>query len=53
MIILITYIDEKTKQKCVSHGVNLNNDSIVTLPNMPLFMFDAKFDNELMEYVLV
>ena len=53
MIILITYFDEETNTKMVSHGYNVTTDELVTLPCVPLFYFhDAKFDSEAGEYIL-
>lgn len=52
MIILITYIDKKTKQLCVSHGYNVETSDMVILPNNPIIYFDCKFNTEVGEYVL-
>jgi hypothetical protein len=53
MIVLITYLDEETNTKMVSHGYNVTTDDIVILPSVPLFYFDdVKFDSEVGEYIL-
>lgn len=53
MILLITFRHEKTKEIWVSHGIDLDNDKIVILPQMPLFYYDkAKYDCDLAEYVI-
>lgn len=53
MIVLITYLDEETNTKMVSHGYNVTTDELVVLPSVPLFYFDdAKFDSEVGEYIL-
>lgn len=36
----------------VSHGYDVNTDSIVVLPNQPLFYFDYYFDRESGEMIL-
>lgn len=49
MIILITYFDEKTNIRRVSHGINTIDDSIVILPDESLNSFNPKFDSKLGE----
>ncbi len=51
MIFIITYKDKNTIM--VSHGYNIDDDSIVILPNLPIYCFNYKFDNEVGEYVLI
>ena len=53
MILLITFRHKKTNEIWVSHGIDLDNDNIVILPEMPLFHYDdAKYDCDLAEYVI-
>ena len=53
MILLITFKHEKTNEIWVSHGIDLDNDNIVILPEMRLSLYDeAKYDCDLMEYVI-
>lgn len=56
MILVITNVEisEKTglKQDIVSHGINLDTDQVVTLPQLPVNLIGATFDPEMGEYVL-
>ena len=53
MILLITFRDEKTNEIWVSHGIDLDSDNIVILPEMRLSLYDkAKYDCHLMDYVI-
>jgi len=52
MIILITYLEEKTNTRMVSHGYDVNTDQIVVLPNVPLVYFNHRYDSESGEWIL-
>jgi hypothetical protein len=53
MIIIITYRDREDNQTYVDHGINLKDDSVVTLPQVPVSaLAEAKFDLDVGEYVL-
>jgi hypothetical protein len=52
MIILITYIDKKTKTRMVSHGIEYDTCNIITMCPQPLSYYKYYFHTELDEYVL-
>lgn len=53
MTIIITYRDREDNQTYVDHGINLKDDSVVTLPQVPVSaLAEAKFDLDVGEYVI-
>lgn len=52
MIVLITYLDQKSCQTLVSHGVDYETMNNVVLPNEPPNTLGAKFSKEIGEWIL-
>ena len=52
MIVLITYLDQKSCQTLVSHGVDYETMTNVVLPNEPPHTLGAKFSKEIGEWIL-
>jgi len=53
MIIVITYMDEKTKTRLVSHGVDAETLENIILPQVSPKEVNAFFDYEIGEYVIL
>jgi hypothetical protein len=51
-IILMTYMDNDTNQRIVSHGINMETDEIITMSELPLSNYPHYFDTNLFEFIL-
>jgi hypothetical protein len=46
-------VDKKSGQRVIDHGIDLNTDEIVIMPNLPISYFDSiKHDIDVGEYVI-